>query len=358
MQTANILGFDIGGANTKATLVKTKNNRVEKTAAASEYLPMWKCPEKLQATLKDLAKRVAGHNRLDLVIVTMTAELADSYKTKREGVNHILDVVEKVFPDQKILVVDVDGTLRTCTAARHEPEKVAAANWAATGWLISQLKRDCIAIDVGSTTTSIIPVHEGKVLTEGKNDLEKLILGELVYTGSLRTNVAAIVNKIPLQKGIARVSSESFAQSADVHLILGNISQADYSVDTDDCKEKTREAALARLARVVCADKEMLSEKEIMSMAKYVYATQVEQIAQALTQVIARKKSEAKSVTAVVTGLGRNFLARKAAEQVGFGEIWDFGDFVGDGVAKVSTAFAAAVMGASFLEGGVVSWTR
>ncbi len=352
------MGFDIGGANTKTAFIRTENGRVAKIAAVSEYLPMWKCPEKLPATLKELAKRVAGHTSVDLVTMTMTAELADSYKTKRDGVNHILDDVEKAFPVEKRLVVDVEGKLRTFAEARLEPEKVAAANWAATGWLLSQLKRDCITIDVGSTTTSIIPVYEGRVLTEGRNDLEKLILGELVYTGSLRTNVAAIVNKIPLEKGIARVSSESFAQSADVHLILGNISQADYSVDTYDCKEKTRDAALARLARVVCADKEMLSEEEIMSMAKYVYATQVDQIAQALTQVNARLKSEAKSLTAVVTGLGRNFLARKAAVQVGFGEIWDFGNFVGKGVAKVSTAFAAAIMGASFFEGGVVSWTR
>jgi (4-(4-[2-(gamma-L-glutamylamino)ethyl]phenoxymethyl)furan-2-yl)methanamine synthase len=350
--------LDIGGANTKAAFVKTKNGRVEKTAAASEYLPMWKCPEKLPATLKDLAKRVAGHNRLDLVTVTMTAELADSYQTKREGVNHILDDIEKAFPDEKVLVVDIEGKLRTFEEAKLEPEKVAAANWAATGWLISQLKRDCIAIDVGSTTTSIIPFHEGKVLTEGKNDLEKLILGELVYTGSLRTNVATIVKRIPLKKGNARVSSESFAQSADVHLILGNISQADYTVDTNDGKEKTRKAALARLARVVCADTEMLSEEEIVGMAECAYAAQVKQIAQALTQVSAHFNSEARYMTAVVTGLGRNFLARKAAEQVGFAEIEDLGDFVGNVFAKVSTAFALAVMGASLLEGGVVNWTR
>ena len=287
----------------------------------------------------------------------MTAELSDAYHTKREGVNHILTQVEKTFPTTQILVLDVEAKLRTMPEARAEPLKVASANWAATGWMISQLKQNCIIIDVGSTTTSIIPVLNGNVAAEGKTDLEKLVNGELVYTGSLRTNVAATVNTIPLNQGVARVSSELFAQSADVHLIFGNITEKEYTVETADGKEKTRNAALARLARVVCADTEMLNEKEIAGIAQYVYVRQVEQITEALRQVCIRvNKNGAKNTAAVVTGLGRDFLARKAALQAGFAEVVDFADLVDSDVARVSTAFAVALMGASILERRVVRW--
>jgi probable H4MPT-linked C1 transfer pathway protein len=322
-----------------------------KTASALEYLPMWKYPNKLKFTLRKLAKKVAKTSDPEIIIVTMTAELVDSYKTKAEGVNQILNQVEDVFRGAKTLVVDVEGRLRTIAQARCEPIRVAAANWAATGWLVAQLKRDCIVIDVGSTTTSIIPIRDGTVVAEGKSDFEKLILGELVYTGSLRTNVAAIVDKIPMEKGAARVSSELFAQSADVHLILGNISTEDYTVETADSREKTREASLARLARIVCADTDTLTEGEIVQIAKYVYAEQLAQIAQALNQVCNRQKN--KKMTAVVTGLGRNFLARKAAEQAAFDEITDFGELINGDIAKISTAFAAALMGASNVQGGL-----
>ena len=44
----------------------------------------------------------------------------------------------------------------------------------------------------------------------GKTDLAKLMNGELVYTGSLRTNIAAIVHSIPIRDGAVRVSSELF----------------------------------------------------------------------------------------------------------------------------------------------------
>ena len=356
--TIKVLGFDIGGANTKAAFVNAKNSRVVKTVVATEYFPMWKQPEKLHLVLRRLTRKTAKAGRVDFVTATMTAELADSYKTKTEGVNNILDQLERTFPHNKVLIVDVEGRLRTTAKARAEPLRVAAANWAATGWLAAQLKPDCVVVDVGSTTTSIIPVRSGKVSAEGKTDLEKLILGELVYTGSLRTNVATIVNRIPTRNGVARVSAEVFAQSADVHLILDNISQSDYTVETPDGKEKTREASLARLARVVCADTNMLNEKELVGVAEHVYGAQVTQIAEALNQVVNRLKMEKKELTIVVTGLGRNFLARKAAQQAGFGRVTDFGELVGGDVAKVSTAFAAALMGASYLQGGFLPWTQ
>ena len=80
--------------------------------------------------------------------------------------------------------------------------------------------KDCVVVDVGSTSASIIPIVNGQVVAKGKTDLEKLMCGELVYTGSLRTNVAAIVQSVPVKDGVAGVASELFALSADVHLIL------------------------------------------------------------------------------------------------------------------------------------------
>ena len=197
------------------------------------------------------------------------------------------------------------------------------------------------------------------VSAAGKTDLEKLINGELVYTGGLRTSVAAIVNSVPVKAGVSRVSSELFATSADVHLILGNITGEDFPAETADGKGKTRAAALARLARVVCADVEMLSEKEIVQIAHYVYERQVEQVADGLRQVYERAKQDTETeVVAVVTGFGKNFLARKAAKKVGFTRIVDFDDLVPGNLARVSTAVSVAFMVASNLEGRIVQWKQ
>ncbi len=356
---ANVLGLDIGGANTKAAYINTDNSYVRQFKTAMEYFPVWRNPEKLGAVLLKLREAVSGSVKLDCVGATMTAELSDAYRTKREGVNHILTHVAQAFPATQVFVLDVDATLKPLAEAQTAPLKVAAANWAATGWMVSQLVKDCIVIDVGSTSTSIIPVIGGRISASGKTDLEKLMNGELVYTGSLRTNIAAIVNSIPLRNGAARVSSELFAQSGDAHLVLGNITEGEYTVETADGRGKTRAEALARLARVVCADTEMLSEKEIVQFATYIHSRQVEQIAEGLKQVYNCSKPRAKtSIKAVVTGLGKNFLAEKAAQLAGIKAIVDFNELLKSDVATVSPAVGVALMAASKLEGRAVQWTR
>ena len=166
--------------------------------------------------------------------------------------------------------------------AQNEPLKIAAANWAATGWLLAQRVKNCVVVDVGSTSTSIIPIVNGQVAAQGKTDLDKLICGELVYTGGLRTNVAAIVQLVPVKESVATVASELFALSADVHLILGNITEKEYTCETADGRGKTLPEALARLARVVCADTEMLTKKEIVNLARYIYDEQVMWVAEGL----------------------------------------------------------------------------
>jgi len=369
-----VVGLDIGGANTKAAFLRTKNGCVEELNIATRYFPVWKDSEKLASVLSMLREKVSGSAKLDGVGLTMTAELSDAYQTKREGVNHILACAAQVFADLPVFVLDVDGTLRSMDAARSEPLGVAAANWAATGWMVAQLVKTCVIVDVGSTTASIIPVIDGRVSAAGKTDLEKLMVGELVYTGSLRTNVAAIVRSVPLRDGAARVSSELFAQSGDVHLVLGNITEDEYTMETADGRGKTKREAMARLVRVVCADIEMFTEEKIVQIARHIHNKQVEQVAKGLSQVYSRVKSlTTAEIPVVITGIGKDFLARTAAQKIGVDAIIDLekvclGDafiyssplpsLAQNDLVKASPAVGVALMAASKLEGRVVKWTR
>ena len=353
-----VIGWDIGGANTKAAFIRTKNGSLEKLKMAIEYFPVWKDPAKLSTVLLTLKEILSGASRLDCMGLTMTAELSDAYQTKREGVNHILACASEAFADVPVFVLDVDATLRPIESAKSEPLRVAAANWAATGWLVSQLIKTCVIIDVGSTSTSIIPVVDGRIVAAGKTDLEKLINGELVYTGSLRTNVAATVSSVPLRGGVARVSSELFAQSGDVHLVLGNITEEEYTTETADGRGKTRREALARLARVVCADSEMLTKQEIVQIARYIHNRQVEQVAEGLSQVYSRAKLlTAEKIPVVVTGIGRDYIAKRAAKKVCVDKIIDLGKSVRNDLVVASPAVGVALMAASKLEGRTVKWT-
>jgi uncharacterized hydantoinase/oxoprolinase family protein len=139
---------------------------------------------------------------------------------------------------------------------------------------------------------------------------------------------------------------------------LGNIKEEDYSSETADGKGKSRKEALARLARVVCADTEMLSESEILEIATYVYLQQIAQITKGLAKVYKRLKTNGQgTVPAVITGLGKNFLARKAAEKAGIAKIVDMDELL-PGSALASPAAGVALMAATKLEGRHIKWTR
>jgi len=347
----HVLGYDVGGANTKAALVCVEKDKLLTVEVAVEYFPIWKKSEKLAEVLLKL-KQQLGANNLDGIGLTMTAELSDAYPTKREGVNDILNCFSKAFPCTPVFIINTSAELVTLEVAKQQPLAVAAANWAATGWLVAKKIKNCVVVDVGSTSTSIIPIVKSNVVALGKTDLDKLICGELVYTGSLRTNVAAIVHSIPIRNVVAGVASELFALSGDVNLVLGNITKEDYSCETTDGRGKTMPEALARLARVVCADTEMLNRQEIIKMAEYTSDIQIQQVAESLSKVYSYTKSLALGkVPIVITGLGKNFIARKAAEKLCVAEILDLGTMVADQVVLATPAFGVALMAASKLEG-------
>ena len=104
----NVLGLDIGGANTKVSLIRTRNGTVEEFKLATRYFPFWKRDiGQLRRMLSEAKLSVAGSTELDCISVTLTAELSDAYRTKREGVNHILDCVNQAYAGTLILVLDM-----------------------------------------------------------------------------------------------------------------------------------------------------------------------------------------------------------------------------------------------------------
>ena len=282
------LAVDIGGANTKAWL---------DGSAISRPVEIWRDPEGLVAVLREIGTA-------DAVAVTMTAELSDAFRTKREGVAFVLDAVEEVYGDPRVLTTA--GELISVEQARARPWDVAAANWVATALAVAEEHPDALLIDVGSTTADVIPIAAGRIAASGRNDLERLLAGELVYTGALRTNLAAIAARVPVRGGWCPVASELFAISGDVHLVLGHLEA--YDGPTPDGRPATVEFARERIARLVCSDVDQLEDAEIDAIAAYLHGEQVRRIEEA-----ARRQPDAPVVAA---GSGA-FLAREVAARLG-----------------------------------------
>jgi (4-(4-[2-(gamma-L-glutamylamino)ethyl]phenoxymethyl)furan-2-yl)methanamine synthase len=304
-----VIGLDVGGANTKAAW---RGGGTVRTA--SRPFEVWRDRDALTGVLRDV---VTGLERepAEVVAVTMTAELADTFRTKREGVGFVLDAVEAAVGPRPLLVLTTEGDLVGADEARDRPLAVAAANWAASALAVGAVHPDALMIDVGSTTADVIPIADGRMAAAGRTDLDRLLAGELVYTGALRTSLAAIVPRVPVRGRWCPVASTAFAISGDVHLILGNVSPASYTCPTPDGRPASAGHALERVARMVCADADQLAPGEVQAIAAFVHAEQVRQIEAAARQVSTRLR-DADAAPVVTLGTGA-FLARAAAERLG-----------------------------------------
>jgi len=304
---AATLAVDIGGANTKAAWL---DGDVLRTV--SRPFEVWRNREALAAVLRDVAAEVvAGPTRA--VAITMTAELSDAFQTKREGVGFVLDAAQAALGDGALSVLTTTGELIGVEEARARPWDVAAANWVATALAVAEAHPDALLIDVGSTTADVVPIVDGRVAASAHDDLGRLLAGELVYTGALRTNLAAIAPRVPVRGAWCPVASEYFAISADVHVVLGHLAPEAYDCPTPDGRPPTAPFARERIARLVCSDVEQLDTEEIDAIAAHLHAEQLRQIEEAARRV---QRALARDAPVVAVGSGA-FLGREVASRLG-----------------------------------------
>ena len=299
------LGVDIGGANLK---LADGNGYAE-----SHSFAIWKDPDALTQQLRTCIAQAPPNDHL---VVTMTGELADCFETKAQGVSFILDTVERAADGRHTRVYLHNGTMVTPQVAKRRPHEVAAANWHALARFATRFAEgeSALLIDVGSTTTDIIHLDEGQPAVTAFADTDRLISGELVYSGVSRTAVCAVVTRVPYRGQDCRISSELFATMRDAYLILGELTEDGADENTADGRPATKASARTRLGRMICADPENFNHRDAVTMAHAIAEQQAIQIGQGLEQVSAGLGQMPGRV--ILSGQGE-FAARRALTTLG-----------------------------------------
>jgi len=333
-----VIGWDIGGANVKAARLLFTDGRVESGRTIRRYFELWNNVDGLCRLLKEIYGDLGP---TDAMVLTMTGELCDAFDDRAEGVSYIISAVREAAPEIPLYTVDLDGQLVRMDGSEVELLTLAPTNWIAEARVLASRQSDCLMIDIGSTTTDLIPILNGKLAAQGKRDIERLARGELIYTGVLRTPVAAIVSQIPLRGALCRIAAEYFAISADIHLLLGSLTPEDYTCATPDSHEKTKSGALRRLARVVCEDSTHLTARELHAMASYIAEQQIQQIAEGMFQVLSRFENGLQ-IPVVPVGIGA-FLGEACARRLNL-TTCDPPALTDDGSVSLSPCAAAAYL--------------
>ena len=298
------VGLDIGGANIKFA--------DSDGVAGSISFELWRHADKLSGELVQCLSQLGP---CDLIGLTMTGELADCYSSKPDGVDQILTAVEDAADGTPIHVWQTGAEFVPLSVARDIPMLVSAANWHALATWLGRLvpSERSLLMDIGSTTTDLIPLETGRPVQIGMTDTERLIHHELVYTGVRRTPIAALLRETEINGEACALASELFATTADAYIVTGDMGTDETDRNTADGRPRTLECSRHRLARMACADISEIGERSIVRLAESVRATQ-QQLIQDACQSIAHR-SDAQISNVLISGSGR-FLARRIIQSL------------------------------------------
>ena len=299
-----VIGWDVGGVHLKAA--RAEDGRITRVVQLAS--PLRGGLERLIAAFGE-AKALVG--RADHHVITMTGELADTFAARPEGVERLAALAAGELTDAPMLVYAGPAGLVHPRDARKHAAAIASANWHACAGLVAHQCASALFVDMGSTTTDVVPLVDGKVAARGYTDAQRLAAGELVYTGLVRGFVMATADRAPLAGCWTTLINENFATMADVHRILGSLPDGADLMATADGRDKTVAASRARLARMVGADGADLDGGALLALARWFAEAQLRTIVDAAMLVIsaAALPSDAPVVAA---GIGTAIVAEAA----------------------------------------------
>jgi probable H4MPT-linked C1 transfer pathway protein len=335
-----VVGWDVGGANVKLAVVEA--GRVETVA----QIP---CP--LIADRAKFDQAVAAG--LPLIgapavhAVTMTGELSDVFEAREEGVGYLVDLMVKTAGSVPVLLyAGAAGFLAPPEAKRQTP-KVPSANWHASAALAAKRHGEALLVDIGTTTTDLIPIKGGIVAALGATDAQRLGSGELIYSGVVRTPVMAITQTAPFRGRSQRIAAERFATMADVYRLTGDLPEDADPYPAADQRDKSSEGSARRLARMLGRDAAEAGDADWVALACHFAERQLALIEEAAREVVLQ---QGLPDTAPVIGAGcGRFLALRLAARLGrayvdFAELIDAAPEAREAAARSAPAVAVALL--------------
>lgn len=307
-----IIGWDIGGAHVKTALLDSQG---QITKVYQHACPLWKGLAQLQQAVTQISQDLPAVRYCHAV--TMTGELVDLFANRDDGVEQIIATMSELLAGSELFIFA--GKLGFLPAEQVENQHyaaIASANWLASASFAAQQLGSGLFVDVGSTTTDILLLNKGQVLTDAYTDYQRLISQELVYTGIVRTAVMAVAQTaIDDGKNIG-LMAEYFATMADVYRVTGELNEAHDQTDTADGAEKTVLASSRRLSRMIGCDFFADDLARWRGFADNLRAQQVQKILLACQYRISLADDFPTNSPLIGAGIGR-FLVQELAELLG-----------------------------------------
>lgn len=299
------IGWDIGGANLKAVLLDAEG------IAQSVYqlaCPLWKGLHELEQAMTNIWQSIQQPDALS--VVTMTGELVDLFPNRQAGVCEIAKVVHRLLGERVMFYAGDAGWVRFDAVAAHT-QGIASMNWLASAQYLSEFAESALLVDMGSTTTDVIPLDKAKLSAIGRTDAERMANHALIYTGVVRTPLMALCPNISFKAKTYYVAAEYFATTADMYRLLKQLPETSDLADTADGKGKALNETARRIARMVGHDLEDYPMSDWVDLA----AALKQQQKKLLMQVVKYHVNQ-DVMPIIAVGIGA-FLCKEIAQDLG-----------------------------------------
>jgi probable H4MPT-linked C1 transfer pathway protein len=271
--------------------------------------PLWQGLSHLETALASVRSAVGKGT---LHAITMTAEMVDLFLSREDGVRQLVEALRLGLPGAPLrFFAGSDGFL-DASAAANAGVRIASANWLAAAAVAARATGSALLVDVGTTTTDLIPVIVGRVAAEGVHDAGRLVAGELVYTGVVRTAIMALTPRAPFDGEWVPLMAEYFANLADVYRLTGQLPPRADLHPAADGGPKTLVGSARRLARMVGRDLESAPMAAWQDLAGWLAREQARQIGDACDRMLSRPDMP-RDAPLIGAGVGRFVLPGIAA---------------------------------------------
>lgn len=327
------LGIDIGNSKVKFCALKLKNK--ELTAIWESYSLPYTHNRRLDfeigfyQRLEDFLNKKLLMKKTDIDLAICCSSNSYSFTTFDLGVLHTAQILKDNFSNN-IKIISANGEL-------YSPDEVlsmyginlyrfALTNFYGSAYLGSKLIKNGISIDIGTTTTDIIPIKDGEIdpdnLKYPDNYIEHRYSSKKInWYGMTITPLCFLTDSIPLNgKKYSIVPRDYYTDLVISVLELMDIKLIQRHAYFDYFPNNNTSAS--KIAQFIGLDDKLLSYKDIKKIAQYLYKRLIDKIVSSIRYVIKTEFKDYKlnEIEIASFALGQDVLTKPAIIKAGLNE--------------------------------------
>jgi uncharacterized hydantoinase/oxoprolinase family protein len=361
-----VLGLDVGNAKIKLCFLESDGVLDEGSVRwRSTRLPYSYdrqhdfevgVPEEIRKTAE-----LFGFELDSIDAVVCCSSHAYSYPLLHESVSHLGSILVDSVGGSRTFLVAADGALTpaedTQQMSADELSAHVLTNYYGSAHLGSRLIRRGLSIDIGTTSTDVIPIVDGRVDPVGlanPSDYMRFRYQNyrLSWFGTAWTPLSMIAPEVVTPNGRYQVVARG--HRSDLIFALDDTADEELVREHAYFPPPDREKALGGLCEFVGLDRRLLPEHEILAVRDFLYEQLVDRVAGLMAAVARETFDESPGeLDVAMFALGERLLARPALIRAGFdpGRITSMSFGRAHGLWSASSAFAMALLGMEYALG-------